>query len=135
MQFKLNKLESSPKNDFHPQESIVEYIRCSKCNTRDTSSISTGLTTRGIQIWCDNCNKNILHIELKGDIQADPHKHGRFNERAKRSPRVETMNDYCLDIGILGCLTSSDIREKKIEEGTNSGIVNGLSNLRYVYKR
>ena len=135
MQFKLNKLKSAPKNDYHPQESIVEYIRCSKCNTRDTSSISTGLTTRGIQIWCDNCNKNILHIELKGDIQGDPHKHGRFNERSKRSPEAETMNDYSLDLNGLGCITSSDIRQKKIEESTNSGIDNGLSNLRYVYQR
>jgi hypothetical protein len=115
MQFKLNKLKVAPQNDYHPQESIVEYIRCHKCNTRDAQT-SVGLTTRGIQIWCDTCDHNVLHIELKGDIQGDPHKHGRFNERAKRSPRVEMMNDYSLDLDGLGCITSQDLREKKIEE-------------------
>ena len=115
MQFRLNKQESAPHNDYHPQESIVEYIRCHKCNTRDAQT-SVGLTTRGIQIWCDTCDHNVLHIELKGDIQSDPHKHGRFNERAKRSPRVEMINDYSLEIGSLVYLTSQDLREKKIEE-------------------
>ena len=126
MQFKLSKLSTAQKNQFRPQESIVEYIRCSECSTREEAQISVGLTTRGIQIWCDNCDRNVLHIELKGDVMADPHKHGKFNERNKKSPMTETMNDYCLDLNGLGCLTSTDLRQKKIEEMTDSGIVNNL---------
>lgn len=134
MKFRLNKLESAPKNDFHPQESIVEYIRCHKCNTRATSDISVGLTTRGIQVWCENCDHNVLHIELKGDIQADPHKHGRFNERTKNSPKLETINNYTLDLDGLGCITSHDLKQKKIEE-IDTELDNGLTNLRFVYQR
>ena len=115
MQFKLNTLTTAQKNQFKPQESIVEYIRCHKCNTRDAQT-SVGLTTRGIQIWCDTCDHNVLHIELKGDIKADPYKQGKFNERNKKSPMAETMSDYSLDLHGLGCITSYDLREKKIEE-------------------
>ena len=116
MQFKLNKLKSGLKNDFHPQESIVEYIRCHKCTTREEAQISVGLTTKGIQIWCDNCDHNVLHLQLTGTILTDPHRHGKFNERTKSNPKEEHKNHFTIDLDGLGCITSEDLINKRIEE-------------------
>ena len=68
MQFKLKELKHGLKNQFTPQESIVDYIRCKNCNSRETSNLSVGLSVRGLQIWCDNCDHNVLHLQLTGTI-------------------------------------------------------------------
>ena len=105
--FRLNKLKKEGNIRFTPQSQIVEYIYCDKCDNRDISKISNGITKLGWQVWCDNCNKNILHFELNGDIRADPFPQGRFNERAKHGNK-QRLNDFTI--------SSRDLKIVKEEE-------------------
>ena len=116
MQFKLKELKHGLKNQFKPQESAIEYIRCRNCPTREQARISVSLTARGLQIWCDNCDHNVLHLQLTGTILTDPHKHGKFNERTKSNPKEEHKNHFTIDLDSLGCITSNDLVNKRIEE-------------------
>ena len=116
MKFKLQELKHGLRNQYVPQESIVDYIRCKNCNTREKSNLSVGLSVRGLQVWCDNCDWNVLHLQLTGTILTDPHKHGKFNERAKANPKDEHKNHFSIDLDSLGCITSDDLVNKRIEE-------------------
>ena len=116
MKFQLKELKHGLKNQFTPQESIVDYIRCKNCNSRETSNLSVGLSVRGLQIWCDNCDHNVLHLQLTGTILTDPHRHGKFNERTKANPKEEHKNNFTIDLDSLGCITSDDLVNKRIEE-------------------
>ena len=111
MKFKLNKVGKANKNQFAPYSQIIEHIWCDKCDTRDTSSLSVGYTLQGIQFFCDNCDKSVLHIALNpGEYTVDPFAHGRFNKR-NMTKGVERMNKYSI--------TSMDLLKKKKEEETN----------------
>jgi transcription elongation factor Elf1 len=119
MQFKLKKLDKASTRQFAPYSQIIEHIYCDKCNTRETSSLSVGFTLLGIQFFCDNCEKSVLHIALNdGEYTVDPFSHGRFNKR-NMTKGVERMNKYSLELSGLGCLTSTDLLEKKKEQETN----------------
>ena len=64
MSFKLKKLDKASTRQFAPYSQIIEHIYCDKCNTRETSNMSVGFTLLGIQFFCDNCEKSVLHIAL-----------------------------------------------------------------------
>ena len=104
-------------NPFLTMPQIIEYIRCDKCNTRDLSRLDVGYTLQGLQVYCMNCNKNLIHIQLKGEIQADTCKHGTFNTRNSRNTESKT-NDYIV--------SSFDLATLAEEEKTNSGIENKI---------
>jgi len=111
MKFKLNKVGKANNNQFAPYSQIIEHIWCDKCNTRETSSLSVGFTLMGIQLWCDNCDKSVLHIALNpGSYTVDPNPQGKFNRRNLRAGE-ERMNDYSI--------TSMDLLEQKKEEEKN----------------
>ena len=111
MKFKLNKIDKANKNQFAPYSQIIEHIWCDKCDTRDTSSLSVGFTLLGIQFWCDNCEKSVLHIALNpGEYVADPFSQGKFNKRNLKEGE-DRMNKYNI--------TSTDLLKKKQEEETN----------------
>jgi len=111
MKFKLNKVGKANNNQFAPYSQIIEHIWCDKCNTRETSSMSVGYTLQGIQFWCDNCDKSVLHIALNpGSYTVDPNPQGKFNRRNLRAGE-ERMNDYSI--------TSMDLLEQKKEEEKN----------------
>ena len=111
MKFKLNKIDKANKNQFAPYSQIIEHIWCDKCDTRDNSSLSVGFTLLGIQFWCDNCEKSVLHIALNpGEYVADPFSQGKFNKRNLKEGE-DRMNKYNI--------TSTDLLKKKQEEETN----------------
>ena len=116
MQFKLNKLKSMNKNQFQPVEQIIQHVRCSTCDNRETSRMSTGFTLRGFQVWCDNCEISIVHMELEGEIKVDPYPQGRFNERNLQGK--ERISEYNF--------STADLVQRRDEENTNSGIENNL---------
>ena len=119
MKFKLNKVGKANNNQFAPYSQIIEHIWCDKCNTRETSSMSVGYTLQGIQFWCDNCDKSVLHIALNpGSYTVDPNPQGKFNKRNLRAGE-DRMNKYSLELSGLGCITSTDLLEKKKEEEKN----------------
>lgn len=94
--FRLNKIPVKSNPRHQPQSQIIKPVYCDKCNTRATSNINTGFTTDGNwQLWCENCQKNILVFELHGDIRADVSPHGRFGKRAKRGGKQE-INDFTM---------------------------------------
>ena len=108
MKFKLNKVDKANKNQFAPYSQIIEHIWCDKCDTRDTSSLSVGFTLLGIQFFCDNCEKSVLHIALNpGEYVADPFSQGKFNKRNLREGE-DRMNKYNI--------TATDLLKKKQEE-------------------
>ena len=46
---------------------IFEYWHCRKCRTENLyPNIGVGWTAKGIQIWCENHNENVRHIDLMG---------------------------------------------------------------------
>ena len=96
-----------------PQSQIIEHFYCDKCNNRETSRLCVGLTLRGIQLWCNNCNKSVIHIELHGEMLADPEPQGKFNERNKHGG-AEKINDFTI--------TTKDLEQKRNEELTNSDV-------------
>lgn len=91
--FRLNKLKTKTTTKFTPQSQIVEYVYCDICDNRDISRLSVGFTLLGLQIFCQNCNKSVLHFELHGTMLADPFPQGRFNERAKHNNK-ERVGDF-----------------------------------------
>ena len=111
MLFKLNKLATPNKRQFAPYSQIIEHIYCDKCDTRETSSLSVGFTLLGLQFFCDNCEKSVLHIALNpGEYEADPFSHGKFNKRNLKEGE-DRMNKYSI--------TSMDLLAKKKQEETN----------------
>ena len=119
MQFKLKKLDKASTRQFAPYSQIIEHIYCDKCNTRETSSLSVGFTLLGLQFYCDNCDKSVLHIALNpGEYTVDPFAHGRFNKR-NMTKGIERMNKYSLELSGLGRITSTDLLAKKKQEETN----------------
>ena len=106
--FRLNKIAVKGNPRHQPQSQIVEPVYCDKCNTRATSNINTGFTKIGNwQLWCENCQKNILTFELHGNIRADVSPHGCFGKRAKRGGKQE-INDFTM--------SSRDLKIVKDEE-------------------
>ena len=106
--FRLNKIAVKSNPSHQPQCQIVEHVYCDKCNTRATSKQGNGVTEEGCwQVWCENCEKNILIFELHGDIRADVSPHGRFGKRAKRDGK-QKINEFTI--------SSRDLKIVKEEE-------------------
>ena len=97
MKFVLNRKSYAPNKakkarNLLNDESITEYIRCDKCCNRDKSNLDVGFTVRGLQVWCHNCYKSIIHIELNGDILADTHPQGTFNRQKQEVTDYKLIN-------------------------------------------
>ena len=115
MKFTLNTSKTQGKNKFQPQEQIIEYVRCSKCNTRDTSRLSVGFTLRGLQVWCDTCDVNVVHLRLNdGEYKVDKFPQGNFNQRNMKdgSTHLSNYNVNSVDLFL----------KRQEEELTDSGI-------------
>ena len=117
MKFRLNRKSYAPNKgkaarNLLNDESITEYIRCDKCNNRDKSNLDVGFTVRGLQVWCHNCFKSIIHIELNGELLADTHPQGTFNRQKQEVTDYKLVN-----------FSSRKVLRKKIEEGDYSNFV------------
>ena len=117
MKFRLKRKSYAPNKgkaarNLLNYESITEYIRCDKCNNRDTSNLDVGFTVRGLQVWCNNCLKSIIHIELNGELLADTHPQGTFNRQKQEVTDYKLVN-----------FSSRKVLRKKIEEGDYSNFV------------
>ncbi len=117
MKFRLKRKSYAPNKGKKARnllnyESITEYIRCDKCNNRDTSNLDVGFTVRGLQVWCNNCLKSIIHIELNGELLADTHPQGTFNRQKQEVTDYKLVN-----------FSSRKVLRKKIEEGDYSNFV------------
>lgn len=50
---------------------IVAYYHCATCLKNNIqSNLAFGPTPKGYQLWCDNCNKNVIAIDLRGQLVA-----------------------------------------------------------------
>ena len=50
---------------------ITAYIHCGKCfNDKVPHKLATGWTEIGLQIWCENCESNVAHIDFGGQTHA-----------------------------------------------------------------
>ena len=130
MKFRLNRKSYAPNKgkatkNLLNDESITEYIRCDnrECNNRDKSNLDVGFTVRGIQIFCHNCFKSILHIELNGELLADTHPQGTFNRQKQEVTDYKLVN-----------FSSRKVLRKKIEEGSYSNFVYKEEDIANVWK-
>ena len=114
MKFRLNRKSYAPNKgkaarNLLNDECITEYIRCDKCNNRDKSNLDIGFSITGIQVFCNNCFKSIIHIRLpEGEIEADIHPQGTFNKQKQEVTGYKLVN-----------YSSKKILRKQIEEGRN----------------
>ena len=50
------------------ENKIQMYLHCKSClSNRSKDKVSVGYTKEGIQVWCDMCNSNIVHIDFEGN--------------------------------------------------------------------
>lgn len=71
---------------------ITRYIHCSECVEAVTpGKISAGLTTRGIQIWCDTHDCNIVHFDFEGK---KPLTFVNSQEIAHRCPEISMLEGH-----------------------------------------
>lgn len=46
---------------------IDTYIHCAQCFDNDVAHIlAAGWTERGLQLWCENCESNVMHVDFEG---------------------------------------------------------------------
>jgi hypothetical protein len=46
---------------------ISQYFHCMNCiSSGRKDKISVGWTPKGIQVWCDMCNQNVIAFDFKG---------------------------------------------------------------------
>tara|TARA_R100000781_G_C4019133_1_gene106446 strand:+ start:123 stop:479 length:357 start_codon:yes stop_codon:yes gene_type:complete len=112
MKFRLNRKSYAPNKGKKARnllnyESIVEYIRCDTCSSRDKSNLDVGFSQTGLQVFCCNCYKNIIHIKLPegAELEADIHPQGTFNKQKLELRDFKLVN-----------FSSKEILKKKKEE-------------------
>lgn len=62
------------KPDITPDLQIAAYMHCGLCleqkpndiSPQDWARLSAGWTDRGLQVWCDRHNCNVLNIDFEG---------------------------------------------------------------------
>jgi hypothetical protein len=55
-------------------DGIVMFFHCAQCfsqrpptvSPKDWARFSVGFTLLGVQVWCDRCNSNVIHIDFQG---------------------------------------------------------------------
>ena len=49
---------------------IVQYIHCKTCcdikTLNDKTKLAVGWTKEGLQVFCENCDQNIIDLDFKG---------------------------------------------------------------------
>ena len=49
------------------ENGIQMYFHCKNCISKGIKdSVAVGWTIKGIQVWCDTCNTNIVALDFKG---------------------------------------------------------------------
>ena len=59
------------------EHQILQFIHCRKCvqdvlegrtqlAPRDYARLEVGWTIKGLQIWCNRCEVNVVHIDFEG---------------------------------------------------------------------
>lgn len=61
------------------ENGIQMYLHCKHCmdipNKRTSEKLAIGWTIKGLQVWCDNCGKNVAALDFRGmkiAYDADP---------------------------------------------------------------
>ena len=50
------------------ENGIQTYLHCKNClSTGNIDIIAVGWTEKGIQVWCDNCDKNVIALDFLGN--------------------------------------------------------------------
>ena len=45
---------------------MSEILRFFHCATCEGGNHAVGWTTKGLQVWCEQCDLNVIHLDLKG---------------------------------------------------------------------
>jgi hypothetical protein len=55
------------------ENGIKSYFHCRTCLEKgDRDIIAVGWTYKGLQVWCDNCDTNLIALDFMGnDIKTD----------------------------------------------------------------
>ncbi len=56
------------------ENNILMYFHCKECfndrpedqSPQEWSKLSAGFTKFGLQVWCDRCEANVIHIDFQG---------------------------------------------------------------------
>jgi len=52
-------------SDICNDNEISAYMHCANC-IDSPSKVGVGWTPQGLQVWCENCDFNIIHIDFQG---------------------------------------------------------------------
>jgi hypothetical protein len=64
----------SEQRDIPNTNEIVMYLHCGKCMDErpdhiapmDWARTQSGWTPMGLQVWCNRCNANLMHVDFEG---------------------------------------------------------------------
>lgn len=85
---------------------IVMYYHCNTCLKNNIqSNLAFGPTPKGYQLWCDNCNKNVLAIDLRGQLVVV--------DREPNKPFVFANSDETQEGNIASTKTKKSTSNKK----------------------
>jgi hypothetical protein len=50
------------------ENGILQHFHCANCfHSGQKDKITVGWTKKGIQVWCDKCEKNVIALDFKGN--------------------------------------------------------------------
>lgn len=83
---------------------ILTFFHCARCidrkpdflSPREYANLEVGFTQLGLQVWCNRCECNVVHIDFQGNrhpanVQAKPMKTLRAYWRARWAERSSTV--------------------------------------------
>jgi len=73
----LKEIDRIIEEGYERGNQIYGYWHCKQCDEEDLpSNIAVGYTPIGVQVWCDNHNRNIRHVDFCGhkvrELNASP---------------------------------------------------------------
>jgi len=51
---------------FHCKECLIEVGKLNNMSPREYAELEVGWTTKGFQVWCKRHEKNVVHLDFKG---------------------------------------------------------------------
>lgn len=65
------------------ENGIKSYFHCKNCfEKKQKDNIAVGWTIKGLQVWCDECNNNVIALDFNGNKVShdiEPNKEQQFN--------------------------------------------------------
>jgi hypothetical protein len=68
------------------ENGITTYFHCKNCFSNGIKDkVAVGWTFKGLQVWCDSCNTNIIALDFKGNkVEHDLFPEGKYNSTNKK---------------------------------------------------